>query len=356
MPADSDRDPVPIRPGPARSPQAADASEGFVTSADVARLAGVSRSAVSRTFTRGASVSPAMRTRVQEAASRLNYRVNRVAQSLTSAQSPMVGLVGVDLDAPFHAGQVAHLSAALLARGMQCLLLNAGRAEGDMISSLERILEFRARAVVILSGSPPTSIAEECLRRGLRVILVNKPLPGLAADLIVSDNGGGARVAADRLLAAGCRRLAVVSSGNLTPSLAGRIAAFRRRVTQCGRQPLIWSHGPTTYETGARAARELLQDGGIDGVFCVTDLLALGFMDGARFACGRSIPDDLSVIGFDDIPQAAWASYRLTTLRQPFDRFTRIIMRTIERTAAGQGRRIVVPVEFVERASLRAAT
>src|SRR5215213_4710559 len=101
------------------------AARNFVTAEDVARLAGVSRSAVSRTFTPGASVSPDVRQRVQEAAKVLGYRVNRLARSLISDRSNLVGVVGSNLSTPFMARQLDQLSQALLKRSMQCLLLNA---------------------------------------------------------------------------------------------------------------------------------------------------------------------------------------------------------------------------------------
>jgi DNA-binding LacI/PurR family transcriptional regulator len=105
------------------------AMRSFVTAEDVARLAGVSRSAVSRTFTPGASVSPDVKLRVQEAAKSLGYRVNRLAQSLISDQSNLVGVVSANLSLPFMARQLDELSRALLKRGMQCLLLNAAETK-----------------------------------------------------------------------------------------------------------------------------------------------------------------------------------------------------------------------------------
>lgn len=305
----------------------------FVTAADIAEHAGVSRSAVSRTFTPGASVSSAVRARVLEAAGQLGYRVNRLAQSLTNARSNIVGLVGTDLHQPFHAEYLATLSAALLADGFQCMLLNAANAERDMGAIIERVLEYRVCAIVVMNGTPPSHIVKECLGNGVPVILVNKPMPGFAVDTVVTDHAGGGRAAADQLLVAGCRRLAVVSSGARTASLLGRLEAFRDRAAEAGVPSRVWQEGPTDYSAGREAALAMLGRDAIDGAFCVTDLLALGFLDAARLDRGRRVPDDLSVIGFDDIPQAAWNAYQLTTFRQPVRLLTDQVMQVIRQRA-----------------------
>ena len=145
----------------------------FVTAADVAERAGVSRSAVSRTFTPGASVSTKARERILRAADHLGYRVNRLAQSLINARSNLIGLVGTDLQQPFHAEFLTTLSAALLADGFQCMLLNAANAQRDMSALIARVLEYRVFAIVVMTGTPPARIVEECLSNSVPVILVN---------------------------------------------------------------------------------------------------------------------------------------------------------------------------------------
>ena len=329
----------------------------FVTAAEVARHAGVSRSAVSRAFTPGASVSKEARLRIFEAADHLGYRVNRLAQSLNSARSNVIGLVGTDLQQPFHADLLATLSAALLADGFQCMLLNAANAEHDMAALIARVLEYRVCAIVVMTGTPSERIVLECLNNGVPVILINKLLPKLALDTVISDHASGGRSAAEELLAAGCRRLAIVSSAARTASLTGRIKAFRARAAAAGVPVRVWQQGPTDYRTGYEAAVAMLGDASIDGAFCVTDLLALGFLDAARHECGRCVPDDLSVIGFDDIPQAAWSAYRLTTFRQPTVALAAAVMEAIRaraETTAAPPRLATVPVELVVRATVRA--
>lgn len=329
----------------------------FVTAADVARRAGVSRSAVSRAFTPGASVSAEVRERIVQAADHLGYRLNRLASSLNQARSNVIGLVATALQQPFHADLLAALSETLLANGYQCMLLNAANAERDIAAVITRVLEYRVAAIVVMTGTPPARIVQECLNNGVPVILVNKRLPKLAVDTVVADHAAGGRLAAECLLAAGCRRLAVVASAARTTSLIERIEAFHARAVASRVKVRIWRERATTdYQTGREAALALLAKDPVDGVFCVTDLLALGFLDAARFECGRRVPDELSVIGFDDIPQAAWSAYRLTTFRQPVDDLAATVMTAIRRREAGSDtnpRIATVPVKLAVRATVR---
>lgn len=328
----------------------------FVTAAEIAERVGVSRSAVSRTFTPGASVSDPVRARVLEAAGQLGYRVNRLARSLNHARSNIVGLVGADLQQPFHAECLATLSTALLEDGFQCMLLNAANAERDMGILIERVLEYRVCAIVVMNGTPPSRIVDECVKNSVPVILVNKPMPGPAVDTVVTDHAAGGRAAAEHLIAAGCRKLAVVSSAAQTSSLLGRLNAFRDRAAEAGVPVRVWQQGATDYSGGRQAALELLAKGKIDGAFCVTDLLALGFLDAARLDRGRCVPQDLSVIGFDDIPQAAWLAYQLTTFRQPVQLLTDQVMQVIRQrveTPASPRSAFTLPASLIVRATVR---
>ena len=137
----------------------------------------------------------------------------------------------------------------------------------------------------------------------------------------------------------GCRRVAVVSSTARTPSLVARERAFGDAAAACGVEASVIRAGPTGYAAGFEAGRILLSGSGRpDAAFCVTDLLACGFMDAARREFGLAIPADLCVIGFDDIEQAGWAAYDLTTFRQPIDAIADHIMTVIDTPADAAGR------------------
>ena len=129
----------------------------FVSAQDVAEHAGVSRSAVSRAFTPGASIAPATLARVQEAASALGYQVNHLARGLHAHRSQLVGLVTSDPDTPFRAQMIAALSRALIERGNVPALISVGPTAGEVANAARQLLRYRAEATVFLSGSPPAA-------------------------------------------------------------------------------------------------------------------------------------------------------------------------------------------------------
>lgn len=342
--------------GPTVEPtsQSARHNRGFVTSGEVARLAGVSRSAVSRTFTPGASVSEKTRKRVYDAANALGYRVNRLAQSLIGDTSNLVGIVGANLAAPFMAAQLDALSRSLLLHGLQTLLLNSAEG-GDIEQLISLMLEFRVRAVVVMSGRPPRQIVEECARNQVRVILVNTTADLEGADTVLIDDAAGGKLSADRLMTAGCRSCAVINGRPNTYNHKLRAQSFMERVRESGCAVRIWQADASDYNAGLVAAGQMLTEGGIDGVFCTTDLTALGFMDGLRSHFGKRVPEDVSVIGFDDIPQASWELYRLTTIRQPIEGIVSAVMAALERSSSkSDGNALhIIPVELIERHTVK---
>lgn len=265
-------------------------ARAFVTAEEVAKRAGVSRSAVSRTFTEGGSVSPAVKRKVLKAARELGYRVNRLAQGLNNDRSNLIGVVGANIASPFIAKQLDLLSIALLRKGMQCLLLNATDARKDIAPLIELLFEFRARAIVVLSGEPPSTIIDQCTANGVRLVLVNQVLERTDTSLVLTDDSRGADLAAQRLLQAKCTKVALVTSGSTTPAQVRRATAFSQRMKASGVEVVPWSEGPTSYDSGYRAGCELLEDRSINGAFCVTDLLALGFLDAARKEAGAKCP------------------------------------------------------------------
>ncbi len=330
---------------------------GFITAADVAREAGVSRSAVSRTFTPGGSVSKDVRERILHAADKLGYRVNRLAQGLQTAQSNLVGVVAANLTSPFNTALLDGISAALFTRGLQCMLLNAEAARDDVAALVNGVLEYRVRAVIILSGAPPEEIIEACLGNDVRLILINRStLPG-KADKIDTDDVAGGRLAAEQMLRDGRRHIAVVRSGGGSVSQQRRTESFAARMTEAGARVTPWATGTNSFETGCEAARSLLADRSIDGAFCATDLIALGFLDTARFELALEIPRQLSVIGFDNIPESAWPSHGLTTVSQPIQAFLEAIQACLddERLLSDGALNFTVPVELVRRTTTTGA-
>lgn len=306
-------------------------SRSFVSAQQVAERAGVSRSAVSRTFTDGASVSEATRKKVLEAAEALGYHVNHLARGLISDRSNIVSLVVTDIATPYQSKMIEVLTRRLQLANKVAMVINTSGEMDSVESALRQTLHYRADATIVLSGQPKASLIETCLNNGQHVILVNREelVPG--PETVIVANRAAAREAFHMLRRAGCERLAVVASDVGSASVSGRERAFVEAAKEAGMEVRVMRFGPTAYASGAEIARLLLsRSDRPDGVFCVTDLLACGFMDAARNEFGLNIPEELCVVGFDDIEQAGWSSYELTTFRQPIDQIAAHIVSQID--------------------------
>jgi len=326
----------------------------FASAKQVAELAGVSRSAVSRAFTPGTSISDETRRRVFQAAEQLGYHVNHLARGLLRRSSGIVCLVVADSDTPYQARMVRKLSEHLLEAGKVPMVLETSGPRDNVEGALRQTLNYRADATVVLSGTPPQSVIRTCLDNGQRLLLINRDDGLDGPHNIGLDNAAAARIALNAFLRAGCRRLAVVTSQAGTPSLIDREQSFAGMAAGAGLEPIVWRSGRTSYETGAAGARALLA--GIDrpdAAFCVTDLIACGFMDCARHEFGLAIPEDICVMGFDDIDQAGWASYRLTTFAPPVDRIAARVVELVTADQAGSPQKNIFEAPVVWRSSVR---
>ncbi|WP_128255336.1 substrate-binding domain-containing protein [Falsirhodobacter deserti] len=305
------------------------------SAADVARLAGVSRSAVSRSFTDGASVSDATRAKVMAAAAQLNYHVNHLARGISKEESRPVCLLGADLSAPFQACLLEAITRRLQEAGRMAMVINAGSDPASAREALQSTLQYRASATIVLSGTPPADLVRLCIGAGQRVILINRDDALEDVHHIRIDYRTAMRDGARMMQRAGCRRVTVVNSASGTASLMQRERMFLEEMHLLGLEAQVWRGGSTSYATGQRAAREVLAGATRpDGVFCINDLIALGFLGSARQDFRLRVPQDLCLLGFDDIPQAGWQGHDLTTFAQPFDEIAAVILRNLRQTGA----------------------
>lgn len=321
-----------------------------VTSLDVARLANVSQSAVSRTFTPGASVSEKTRERVLAAAARLGYRPNILARSLITGRSNMVGLVLSELSNPYYPPLLEKLSDALQAQGRHLLLFTVPRDQ-DVELLIPRVLQYQVDAVLICAGMVSSGMAAACARDRRPVLLMNRWTDHPEADHILCDNEDGGRQAAAALIAAGCRRLGLITGQTDTLSSDLRCRGFVAEAARAG-VPVMQADGGFTRSGGAAAARQLLTaPDRPDGLFAANDLMALEALNVAA-ALGLSVPGDLRLIGFDDTAEAAQAG--LATLRQPVDAMVRAAADRLEARLNGAtpAPAITLPVTLIRRASL----
>lgn len=286
----------------------------FISAHEVAVKAGVSRSAVSRTFTKGASVSQTTRNKVLRAAEELGYQVNDLARGLLASRSRLVGMIASDAETPFRSQQIAALSRLLVEKGRVPVLIPTDKSEAARASHAQ-LLRYRAEATVVLSGMPSRSFLDLAQRNGQPIIAVGRNEEG--PDHIRLNNRRAAETAVQVFAARGFRRIGLITSNVGSPNLVEREEAYVAHARELGLEVAVARAERTDYEGGGLSASLLLADPArVEGVFCVNDLMAFGLMDYARNMLGLSIPTDLSVIGFDDVPEARWGAYRLTTFQQ----------------------------------------
>lgn len=290
-----------------------------ITAEDVARRAGVSQPTVSRAFDPDAPVAPETRARILAVAAQLGYQPNALARGLITRRSNIIGVVMANLAGSyFYPAVLERLTQRLQARGNQTLLFNlpADRPVDDL---LPQLLAYQLDGLIIASTTPSAATVARTVAGGTPVVLFNRVAPGPHAHAVSCDAASAAALVANTLVAAGHTRLAVIAGPAATESSRQREAGFTAALQEAGVN-LVRAEGPYTYQGGAAAARHLLRDPDRpDAIFCAADIMALGALDVARHELGLDVPGQLSVVGFDDIPPAAWPAYALTTVRQPLD-------------------------------------
>lgn len=309
------------------------------TSFDVAKLAGVSRSTVSRAFTPGARISPLTKDKITWAASKLGYRVNSLARGLHQDHSSIVGLVASRLDTPIRSRQVARLSERLIREGFKPMLITA--ESSDLVDSMiESLLGFKMAGMIFTSDTPPPALIEDCARFGLPVVLINRPGKTGWGDRVVADNAASGELAAQVLIGCGAIHLGCLMPRRETFSVSGRASAFVEAATARGvpvETLLADDQGHAEARTGIKAADPAVL-GRIDGLFCATDLMAIGALDGLRIDLGIAVPERMQVLGFDNIEQAGWGAYNLSTISQDVDAQAETVVRLLIDRISGRSK------------------
>ncbi len=326
----------------------------FVSAKDVADRAGVSRSAVSRTFTPGASVSEETRRKVVEAAEALGYHVNHLARGLMRNESGLVCLIVSEIDTPYRANLIRALSRQLQNASKIAMLINTDRPDKSVDDALRLAISYRADASIVLSGMPDKSITDLCVKSGQRLVLINRDEQREGALMINLHDREAARRAFIAFHRAGCRRFAFANSDAGTPSLMAREEGFCQAAREHGIEVVVERFGATRYQSGVTLAQRLLtREARPDAIFCANDLLACGVMDTARHQFKLAIPDDLCVAGFDDIEQASWASYQLTTFAQPVERIAEEAVAWLGQPMVSDNSSCKLSAELIWRGSVR---
>ena len=290
------------------------------TSFDVARAVGVSQSAVSRASTEGGKVAKRTRERILKVADKIGYVPNIHARSLITRQTGMIALVMGDMTNPFYPEVLEALAGRLQAAGKRAVLFNVSRHEA-IDDALAGLLKYHVDGLIVASALPSTSITKLSAKAHSPVILFNRTIKSALVDSVSCDNLSGGRLIADRFLDARHRRLAFIAGLDGASTSVQRERGYNKgAISRTGRLPAR-ANGHFTYEGGADAAIALFSRADPpDAVFAANDIMAWGALDAIRTKVGLKVPNDASLVGFDNIAAAAWPSYSLTTFAQPISR------------------------------------
>lgn len=286
---------------------------------DVAQRAGVSVSTVSHVINNSRPVSDAYRQRVLQAMTELGYRPNALARSLRRQETSTLGLIVPDSANPFFAEIARAIEDASFAQNYSVFLCNS---EGDLDKQrayTDVLIEHRVAGIFFVAAGVSTELVNDLRRRRVPLVLVDREVPGSAVDCVLTDHAHGGRLAVEHLIELGHRRIGCISGDSeLSPS-ADRLTGYRQALQNHDLpwDPELVQKGDFQFESGYRAAQALLKLADPPtAVFACNDLMAVGCMRAAAER-GLTIPQTLSVVGFDDIRLASFTNPPLTTVAQP---------------------------------------
>jgi DNA-binding LacI/PurR family transcriptional regulator len=324
------------------------------TQKQVAKLAGVSQSVVSRVFG-GGVVSDAAKEKVLSIAKSVGYQPDALARSLVTGQTDIVGIVMADIMNPFYPYVLEKFISALQKKGQQVLLFNAPR-DRDVDEELSLVLQYRVKGIIITSASLSSRMAAACRANHTPVVLFNRYILNTPTWAVSCDNVRAAREIADLLLDNKHTKIGYIGGNPNTSTNRDRKRGFVERLAERGKKPILVEDRSYSYEWGYEAASRLLRSSSVNALFCANDIIALGVMDAIRNELKVRVPDDISVVGFDNIPQASWPLYSLTTVRQPVDEMIDVTINLLDRDfdrKTRESRINLIKGELVERSSVR---
>ena len=327
-----------------------------VTLKEVAMRAGVSRSAVSRTFTAGASVSPKTRAKVEQAATDLGYAPNALASSLTTGKTKLIGLIANNFHNPLILEVFDLFTRGLQDRGLRPLLVNLTDAT-DPAASLRMLRQYSVDGVIVASSTLPSSFAESFKDAGLPVVhAFGRYSTAPDVHVVGIDNVACGRMAAEALIRRGYTRVAFLGGPETATSTQDRAAGFLAALAD---HPQITAHATYaaayTFDAGRAEMQRLLAAHPAEAYFCGDDLLAVGALSAIEDA-GLSVPSDIGLIGLNDMEMARWQNIGLTTIRQPVAEIISaaidLVVATIENPDRHPEIRLF-PCRVIDRSTLR---
>jgi DNA-binding LacI/PurR family transcriptional regulator len=328
-----------------------------VTLKDVAERAGVSRSAVSRTFTSGASVSGKTRAKVEKAAAELGYSPNALASSLTTGRTKLIGLISNNFHNPLFLEVFDRFTRGLQDRGLRPLLVNLSH-ETDPANSLRMLRQYSVDGVIVASSTLPPSFAEAFRNAGLPVVhSFGRYTTSPDVHVVGIDNIACGRMAAETLVEHGYKRVAFLGGPETATSTQDRARGFFGALSEHPNVTATVSYATAySFDAGRVEMTKLLMSNPAEAYFCGDDVLSIGALSAVQES-GLSVPGDIGLIGLNDMEMAGWQNIDLTTIRQPVAEIIEasidLVVGTIERPDRHPETRLF-SCRVIERGTLRA--
>lgn len=327
---------------------------------DVARLAGVSTTTVSHFINGTRYVSDDLRARVEKAIAELGYRPNSLARGLRKGESKTIGLIVPDNSNPFFAEILRSIENIGYANGYSVILCNS---DGDIekeITYTELLFAKQVDGIIFITTNNSCEHLQQLTNNGIPIIVIDRDIPLKGTDVLLVDNFQGGYEATRYLIELGHRQIACITGPSLLTPSAERVNGYRQALAQAGiaENPEWIVAGDFQFQGGENGIEKLLRlENRPTAVFTCNDLMALGVLRGLR-KTSLSVPDDLSLVGFDDIPLASVVSPSLTTIAQPILKISELaiellINRIQNKNNEFEEKHIVLPTQIVIRESCK---
>lgn len=307
----------------------------MATSRDIAKLAGVSQSTISRVLQNHPSVSAETRAAVLKVLAETKYRPNLMARAMKTNRTNTVGVVVARLSNPLYPELLQIIGAKLRYAGQRMIVWDA-ETEGEQAPS-DAVRQGLVDGVIFTTATSETQALQDIQSIATPAVLLNRVVEGCQCDSVSSDNYAGGREVAEYFVRCGKTCIGMISGSSKASTIREREHGFRDALREYGVElaPNRYMAVDTfSYQNGSQAMHRLLEAANRpNAVFCANDIVALGAVDAAR-AHGIRVPDDIWVAGYDDIEMASWHAYELTTVRQPLhemvDAAVQLLLKRIE--------------------------
>ena len=328
---------------------------GKYSISDVAEMLGVSKSTVSRAINGNSGVGDGLRKKVLDLVDEIGYKPNTIAQSLSRGRVNIVALILGDIRNPFYADLAFNIQRILNSHGYMVMVFNSEYDVQREIEFLKLTIQFNFAGLILITAQ--TEIVEDMLHSmDVPMVLVNRILPSYTGDSVLTDNFQAGYMAVMHLLELGHKHIGFVRGPGVSSASSQRFEGYRQALRNFSlpfNEEYVYE-SDLKMETGITLARNFVKDLKVrpSAMVVVNDMTAIGFIDGCR-ENGLSIPEDLSIVSFDDIEFSAMKGIELTTISQHVDKMSehaaRLMLKQLEEKDAKPERVILEPTLVIRK-------